>query len=100
MVPPDLEKPPTNLACTIFNFMLPGVGQLFQGRVIIGLFWSFAVATTYIIYLPVGLAFHSLCLLDGLIFGPSKPDNLMKLIGGILVLVAFIYYLILRNDYF
>lgn len=65
-VEPDERAEAASLGCVgaIVSLLMPGVGQLVQGRLLSGLGWIFAVVLGYTTFTPAGYLLHFLCVLN------------------------------------
>lgn len=64
-----VDKPIDNSLAAIFTMMLPGLGQMLQGKIIPGIIWSVLVGGGYLVSGWIGLAFHVTCILDAALMG-------------------------------
>ena len=48
----------------VLSFFIPGLGQIFTGRIFAGLFWLLLVPMGYLLYIVPGLVLHIVCLFD------------------------------------
>ncbi len=46
----------------ILSFMVPGAGQIYGLRIMSGIAWLVAVVICYLLFLPLGLIAHVLCI--------------------------------------
>lgn len=51
-------------AAAILSLLIPGLGQLCQGRIIAGPFWFFLCLFGYLMLILPGLFFHVLTVMD------------------------------------
>ncbi len=56
----------------VCSFIIPGLGQIYKGQVINGLFWMLTVAVGYLILFVPGLILHFLCILGAISGDPYK----------------------------
>jgi hypothetical protein len=68
VAPPAVRKWNPGVAA-VCSFFIPGLGQMYKGQVLNGLFWLFIVAVGYVLYIIPGLILHLLC-----IFGAASGD--------------------------
>lgn len=48
----------------VFSFFIPGLGQIYRGKVITGLVWLAATSVGYFLLVVPGLILHLLCIID------------------------------------
>ena len=99
-----VDKPIDNSLAAIFTMMLPGLGQMLQGKIIPGIVWSVMVGGGYLVSGWVGLAFHVCCILDaallGGISGVFTRSGWVKKVIMFVGLTALIIYTCLRTALF
>ncbi len=64
-----VDNPVDNSLAAIFTMMLPGLGQMLQGKIIPGIVWSVLVGGGYLVNGWLGLFFHVTCILDAALLG-------------------------------
>lgn len=64
-----VDNPVDNYLAAIFTMMLPGLGQMLQKRIILGLFFSVMVGGGYLLNGWFGLGVHVICILDSAFYG-------------------------------
>ena len=47
----------------VLSLVIPGAGQIYRTRVASGLAWLLAVASSYVLLLPLGLILHVACII-------------------------------------
>lgn len=52
----------------LFNIFWPGMGQIYQGRAFVGLFFMFATPIGYLCLIIPGLILHLICVLDSVLY--------------------------------
>jgi TM2 domain-containing membrane protein YozV len=55
----------------LFNIIWPGVGQVYQGRALAGLFLMFAIPVGYLCLVVPGLILHFIALVDAAFYRPK-----------------------------
>jgi len=48
----------------VLSLVIPGAGQMYRGKVGAGLFWLIVIPISYLLFFPVGLILHILCICD------------------------------------
>ena|SRR5579885_3302802 len=75
---PILREPPkpgtANIAAGFASFLIPGLGQLLQGRVLWGIV-HFVLAVILWIAIPLGWIIHILSAYNAATFVPGKQDS-------------------------
>jgi TM2 domain-containing membrane protein YozV len=56
----------------VLSFFIPGLGQLYKGQPINGLFWFGCVVVGYVFFLVPGMALHLCCVLGSLTGDPYQ----------------------------
>lgn len=71
-----LGHTPSKLLAAILTFFIPGLGQMYKGQVLSGIFWLVIIGICYIsgILLPLGVVLHIVCFL-GAAFGKSATQR-------------------------
>src|SRR5215470_9381186 len=55
------DRPASAVAAAALSLFLPGVGQIYSGRVVQGIGWMLATAIGYLLFLVPGLILHICC---------------------------------------
>jgi hypothetical protein len=61
------------VAAAALSLFLPGVGQIYTGRVVQGICWMFATAVGYLLFLVPGLILHICCIVNAALGPPRVP---------------------------
>lgn len=68
---PVVQKWSPGLAA-VCSFIIPGLGQMYKGQVINGIFWLIVVIVGYCFFIVPGLILHLLCILGAASGDPWK----------------------------
>lgn len=80
-VPPELlwdDRRYSAAAAAALSFFLPGVGQIYSGRVPQGIGWMIATGLGYLLFLVPGLILHICCIVNA----AAVPSRLPALADG------------------
>lgn len=69
----DGDRPASAIAAAALSLFLPGVGQIYSGRVVQGIGWMFATAVGYLLFLVPGLILHICCIVNAALGPPRVP---------------------------
>src|SRR5437588_1934278 len=56
------SSPAKDGAAAVMSFFIPGLGQIYHGKIGAGLGWLFAVALGYVVLVVPGLILHIMCV--------------------------------------
>ena len=56
----------------VLSFMIPGLGQIYKGRILSGLAWMMLTAFGYVLLIVPGLITHFFCILSAASGDPTK----------------------------
>ena len=56
----------------VLSFFIPGLGQMYQGNILSGLFWLFFVVVGYMVFIIPGLILHLICIISAASGDPYK----------------------------
>jgi hypothetical protein len=59
-LPPQL--PAKDGAAAVMSFFVPGLGQMYHGKIGVGLLWLVAVAVGYVLMIVPGVILHVICI--------------------------------------
>jgi TM2 domain-containing membrane protein YozV len=62
-------SPPSRGVAAVLSLIIPGAGQMYQGRVLSGFVWLFMVVTGYMVFVLPGLVLHILCIVSAALAG-------------------------------
>src|SRR5262245_18146318 len=66
-----VEEPPASaVAAAALSLFLPGVGQIYSGRVFQGIAWMLATGIGYLLFLVPGLILHISCIVNAALGAP------------------------------
>lgn len=71
------DRPASAVAAAALSLFLPGVGQIYSGRVVQGIGWMFATALGYLLFLVPGLILHICCIVNAAL-GPQRVPALAE----------------------
>jgi TM2 domain-containing membrane protein YozV len=54
--------PPSNTVAAVLSLLIPGAGQMYKGRISLGLLWLVLTLFAYITLLLPGVLLHFLCV--------------------------------------
>jgi len=69
----EADRPASAVAAAALSLFLPGVGQIYSGRVVQGIGWMFATAVGYLLFLVPGLILHICCIVNAALGPPRVP---------------------------
>jgi len=69
----DEEHPASAVAAAALSLFLPGVGQIYTGRVLQGIGWMLATGVGYLLFLVPGLILHICCIVNAALGPPRLP---------------------------
>src|SRR6266567_1778117 len=58
------DRPASAVAAAALSLFLPGVGQIYSGRVLQGIGWMLATGVGYLLFLVPGLILHICCIVN------------------------------------
>jgi TM2 domain-containing membrane protein YozV len=61
-----------NAIAAMLSFLIPGLGQMYQGRVAEGVLWLVATFVGYFIMVCPGALLHLLCIISAVIYRPKR----------------------------
>lgn len=64
---------PSKGIAAVLSFLIPGLGQIYCGRLLRGLIWLIFVIGGYAMLIVPGIILHIFCILDAL----SLPDRMI-----------------------
>ena len=67
----DDDQPASAVAAAALSLFLPGVGQIYSGRVLQGIGWMLATGVGYLLFLIPGLILHICCIVNAAL-GPPR----------------------------
>ena len=67
------DRPASAVAAAALSLFLPGVGQIYSGRVLQGLGWMLATGVGYLLFLVPGLILHICCIVNAALGPPRLP---------------------------
>lgn len=53
----------------VLSFLIPGLGQIYRGKILAGIFWLILVSIGYLMFVIPGVVLHFICILCA----ASKP---------------------------
>jgi hypothetical protein len=56
----------------VLSLIIPGAGQMYKGRVLIGLMWLFVTIVGYLLFILPGFFLHILCIITAASGNPYK----------------------------
>lgn len=56
----------------ILSIIIPGLGQMYRGRLFRGLLWLAAVSLGYVVFWIPGLVLHILCVIFAMVGNPYR----------------------------
>jgi len=56
----------------VLSFFIPGLGQIYRGKILRGLLWMGATAVGYWLLVAPGLILHLLCIINAYVGNPYK----------------------------
>jgi len=56
----------------LLSLVIPGAGQLYQGRIIAGLLWFVLVIAGYVLFIIPGAILHLACIVSAAVTNPYK----------------------------
>lgn len=74
LVPVDEERTYSPAAAAALSLFLPGVGQIYSGRVPQGVGWMLATGLGYLLFLVPGLILHICCIVNAAAQPARLPD--------------------------
>jgi hypothetical protein len=69
----DEDRPASAVAAAALSLFLPGVGQIYSGRVLQGIGWMLATGVGYLLFLVPGLILHICCIVNAALGPPRLP---------------------------
>src|SRR5262249_54318131 len=69
----DDDRPASAVAAAALSLFLPGVGQIYTGRVLQGIGWMLATGVGYLLFLVPGLILHICCIVNAAVGPPRLP---------------------------
>jgi hypothetical protein len=69
--PVDEDRPASPVAAAALSLFLPGVGQIYSGRVLQGIGWMLATGGGYLLFLVPGLILHVCCIVNAALGPPA-----------------------------
>jgi TM2 domain-containing membrane protein YozV len=69
----DDDRPASAVAAAALSLFLPGVGQIYSGRVLQGIGWMLATGVGYLLFLVPGLILHICCIVNAALGPPRLP---------------------------
>jgi TM2 domain-containing membrane protein YozV len=67
------DRPASAVAAAALSLFLPGVGQIYSGRVLQGIGWMLATGVGYLLFLVPGLILHICCIVNAALGPPRLP---------------------------
>ena len=56
----------------LLSLVIPGAGQIYKGKVVIGLLWLVIVVVGYFLLLVPGIILHAICIITAAVGDPYK----------------------------
>jgi TM2 domain-containing membrane protein YozV len=55
-------QPPSNVIAGVLSLLIPGAGQMYKGRIGLGILWLIVTLLAYLTLLLPGMLLHFLCV--------------------------------------
>lgn len=69
----EIKQRPSAGIAAVLSFFIPGLGQLYQGKLLIGILWFFCTGAGYFLLIVPGLVLHLSCIACAL-STPNKSE--------------------------
>jgi len=70
-----VQHAPSPGIAALLSFVIPGAGQMYQGRVLAGLLWFAATVVGYFFFILPGIGLHLLCIISAAISKPAPSTS-------------------------
>jgi TM2 domain-containing membrane protein YozV len=68
----ESTRPPSNVLAAIFSLLIPGAGQMYKGRIPLGLLWLGLTIVAYVTLFLPGMLLHFLCIFQAAGMEPRR----------------------------